>query len=191
MLDRRLWRGLTNFLLLDGFIIQHHYRVPSSNCTVVYSDMDQSKWATLCCIFRYFCFVNSKWHDLLCFIQVKDELYSQRKTAVKITGDSMCSLCHKKIGTSVFAVYPNGSTLVHFVCFRDSQNMKVVGKGSQLKKRLWNCCLYQLVLRLCCLSVCFLHMEPADWWIMMITIICPSKYPFFAVNVCEKWDLIF
>ncbi|KAG4987922.1 hypothetical protein JHK84_030505 [Glycine max] len=69
-------------------------------------------------------------------LQVKDELYSQRKEVVKITGDSMCSLCHKKIGTSVFAVYPNGSTLVHFVCFRDSQNMKAVGKGSQLRKRL-------------------------------------------------------
>nr|KYP66763.1 Vam6/Vps39-like protein [Cajanus cajan] len=69
-------------------------------------------------------------------LQVKDELFSQRKAVVKITSDSMCSLCHKKIGTSVFAVYPNGSTLVHFVCFRDSQNMKAVGKGSQLRKRL-------------------------------------------------------
>ncbi|KAK7307536.1 hypothetical protein VNO77_40698 [Canavalia gladiata] len=69
-------------------------------------------------------------------LQVKDELYSQRKAVVKITSDSMCSLCHKKIGTSVFAVYPNGTTLVHFVCFRDSQNMKAVGKGSQLRKRL-------------------------------------------------------
>ncbi|XP_027333753.1 vacuolar sorting protein 39-like [Abrus precatorius] len=69
-------------------------------------------------------------------LQVKDELYGQRKAVVKITSDSMCSLCHKKIGTSVFAVYPNGSTLVHFVCFRDSQNMKAVGKGSQLRKRL-------------------------------------------------------
>lgn len=69
-------------------------------------------------------------------LQVKDELYTQRKAVVKITSDSMCSLCHKKIGTSVFAVYPNGSTLVHFVCFRDSQNMKAVGKGSQLRKRL-------------------------------------------------------
>ncbi|KAK7294451.1 hypothetical protein RJT34_17340 [Clitoria ternatea] len=69
-------------------------------------------------------------------LQVKDEVYSQRKAVVKITSDSMCSLCNKKIGTSVFAVYPNGSTLVHFVCFRDSQNMKAVGKGSQLRKRL-------------------------------------------------------
>ncbi|XP_027362680.1 vacuolar sorting protein 39-like [Abrus precatorius] len=41
-------------------------------------------------------------------LQVKDELYGQRKAIVKITSDSMCSLCHKKIGTSVFAVHPNG-----------------------------------------------------------------------------------
>ncbi|KAM7250491.1 hypothetical protein ACFE04_022374 [Oxalis oulophora] len=68
-------------------------------------------------------------------LQVKDELYTQRKAVVKITSDSMCSLCNKKIGTSVFAVYPNGKTLVHFVCFRDSQNMKAVGKGSMPKRR--------------------------------------------------------
>ncbi|GKU94529.1 hypothetical protein SLEP1_g8010 [Rubroshorea leprosula] len=61
-------------------------------------------------------------------LQVKDELYNQRKTLVKIASDSMCSLCNKKIGTSVFAVYPNGKTLVHFVCFRDSQSMKAVAK---------------------------------------------------------------
>ncbi|XP_050371906.1 vacuolar sorting protein 39 [Argentina anserina] len=68
-------------------------------------------------------------------LQVKQELYEQRKGVVKITGDSMCSLCRKKIGTSVFAVYPNGSTIVHFVCFRDSQSMKAVGRGSPLRKR--------------------------------------------------------
>lgn len=68
-------------------------------------------------------------------LQVKDELYCQRKAVVKVTSDSMCSLCRKKIGTSVFAVYPNGSTLVHFVCFKDSQKMKAVTKGSQLRKR--------------------------------------------------------
>lgn len=68
-------------------------------------------------------------------LQVKDELYNQRKTVVKITSDSMCSLCSKKIGTSVFAVYPNGKTIVHFVCFRDSQSMKAVAKGSPLRKR--------------------------------------------------------
>ncbi|KAK1439143.1 hypothetical protein QVD17_04958 [Tagetes erecta] len=67
-------------------------------------------------------------------LQAKDELYSQRKAVVKITADNMCSLCNKKIGTSVFAVYPNGSTIVHFVCFRDSQNMKATGKGSALRR---------------------------------------------------------
>ncbi|PWA85420.1 vacuolar sorting protein 39 [Artemisia annua] len=68
-------------------------------------------------------------------LQAKDELYSQRKADVKITADSMCSLCNKKIGTSVFAVYPNGNTLVHFVCFRDSQSMKATGKGSAYRRR--------------------------------------------------------
>ncbi|KAK9285215.1 hypothetical protein L1049_024403 [Liquidambar formosana] len=68
-------------------------------------------------------------------LQVKEELFNQRKAVVKIGSDSMCSLCNKKIGTSVFAVYPNGKTLVHFVCFRDSQNMKAVVKGSPLRKR--------------------------------------------------------
>ncbi|KAK6924357.1 Vacuolar sorting protein 39/Transforming growth factor beta receptor-associated domain 2 [Dillenia turbinata] len=68
-------------------------------------------------------------------LQVKDELYNQRKTVVKINSDSMFSLCHKKLGTSVFAIYPKGKTLVHFVCFRDSQNMKAVVKGSSPRKR--------------------------------------------------------
>ncbi|KAF7149633.1 hypothetical protein RHSIM_Rhsim02G0182400 [Rhododendron simsii] len=68
-------------------------------------------------------------------LQVKDELCNQRKTVVKIMGDSMCSLCNKKIGTSVFAVYPNGKTLVHFVCFKDSQNMKAVVKGTPRRLR--------------------------------------------------------
>lgn len=51
-----------------------------------------------------------------------------------LTSDSMCSLCNKKIGTS-FAVYPNGKTIVHFVCFRDSQSMKAVAKGTPLQRR--------------------------------------------------------
>lgn len=67
-------------------------------------------------------------------LQIKDELYKHRRTVVKITSDSMCSLCNKRIGSSVFAVYPNGKTLVHFVCFRDSQNIKAV-RGTPLKRR--------------------------------------------------------
>ncbi|XP_043712753.1 vacuolar sorting protein 39 [Telopea speciosissima] len=65
-------------------------------------------------------------------LQVKSELYQQRRMTVKISKDSMCSLCNKRIGTSVFAVYPNGKALVHFVCFRDSQSMKVIVKELNL-----------------------------------------------------------
>ncbi|PIA52660.1 hypothetical protein AQUCO_01000493v1 [Aquilegia coerulea] len=68
-------------------------------------------------------------------LQVKDDLYKYRRMVVKINSDSLCSLCNKKIGTSVFAVYPHGKTLVHFVCFRDSQNIKAVVKGSPLRRR--------------------------------------------------------
>ncbi|KAH9313387.1 hypothetical protein KI387_028422 [Taxus chinensis] len=59
-------------------------------------------------------------------LQVKDELYKNRKRVVQISGESNCSLCNKRIASSVFAVYPNGTTVVHFVCFRDSQTVKAV-----------------------------------------------------------------
>ncbi|KAL8231097.1 hypothetical protein R6Q57_000875 [Mikania cordata] len=66
-------------------------------------------------------------------LQVKDELYIKRKTELKITAESACSLCNKNIGTSVFAVYPDGNTIVHFICFRNSQNVKAARKGPSLK----------------------------------------------------------
>ncbi|MQL86964.1 hypothetical protein Taro_019497 [Colocasia esculenta] len=56
-------------------------------------------------------------------LQVKEELHKQRRPGVKIDSDSTCSLCRKRIGNSVFVVYPNRKTLVHFVCFRDSQSI--------------------------------------------------------------------
>jgi hypothetical protein len=66
--------------------------------------------------------------------QVKEDLYKRRQAVVKIDGDSMCSLCHKRIANSAFAIYPNGQTLVHFVCFRESQQIKAV-RGSNSGKR--------------------------------------------------------
>lgn len=51
-------------------------------------------------------------------LQVRDELQRCRKRMVKITNENTCSICHKKIGASVFAVNPTG-TLVHFVCYKD------------------------------------------------------------------------
>ncbi|KAJ6818181.1 vam6/Vps39-like protein [Iris pallida] len=68
-------------------------------------------------------------------LQVKEELHKHQSTVVKVDGDSACSLCHKKIGSSVFAVYPNGKTLVHFVCFRDSQSIKASTRGAPARKR--------------------------------------------------------
>ncbi|XP_078433921.1 vacuolar sorting protein 39 [Wolffia australiana] len=58
-------------------------------------------------------------------LQAKEELLKQQKPGFKIDGDSTCSLCRKKIGTSVFVVYPNRKTLVHFVCFRESQRLRL------------------------------------------------------------------
>ncbi|KAL2632858.1 hypothetical protein R1flu_004337 [Riccia fluitans] len=52
-------------------------------------------------------------------LQVREELLQCRKRVVKMNSDRTCSICRKRIGTSVFAVYPSG-TLAHFVCYRDS-----------------------------------------------------------------------
>ncbi|MFS7973297.1 putative vacuolar sorting protein 39/Transforming growth factor beta receptor-associated domain 2 [Helianthus anomalus] len=68
-------------------------------------------------------------------LQVKDQLYIKRKEELKITTESICALCNKNIGTSVFAVYPDGNTIVHFICFRNSQNTKATRKGSSLRRR--------------------------------------------------------
>ncbi|XP_024386372.1 vacuolar sorting protein 39 [Physcomitrium patens] len=61
-------------------------------------------------------------------LQVREELTECRKRMVRVTTDRTCSICQKRIGNTVFAVYPNGS-LAHFVCFRDRQSPKP-GAGS-------------------------------------------------------------
>ncbi|ORY95714.1 CNH domain-domain-containing protein [Syncephalastrum racemosum] len=48
-------------------------------------------------------------------LQVEEQLMRYRSRAVKITEDRMCPQCNKRIGTSVFAVFPNG-TVVHYSC---------------------------------------------------------------------------
>ncbi|KAG2535714.1 hypothetical protein PVAP13_9NG130446 [Panicum virgatum] len=68
-------------------------------------------------------------------LQVKEDLYKRRQAVVKIDGNSMCSLCHKRIANSAFAIYPNGQTLVHFVCFRESQQIKAVRGANSMKRR--------------------------------------------------------
>ncbi|KAI8394304.1 vacuolar sorting protein 39 domain 2-domain-containing protein [Radiomyces spectabilis] len=48
-------------------------------------------------------------------IQVEEQLMHYRSRAVKITEDRMCPQCNKRIGNSVFAVFPNG-IVVHYSC---------------------------------------------------------------------------
>ncbi|KAI5082169.1 hypothetical protein GOP47_0001912 [Adiantum capillus-veneris] len=58
-------------------------------------------------------------------LQVRNELQKCRKRMVKITNENTCSICSKKIGMSVFAVYPTG-TIVHFVCYKDQKGNKTI-----------------------------------------------------------------
>ncbi|KAG0169936.1 Vacuolar morphogenesis protein 6 [Apophysomyces sp. BC1034] len=46
---------------------------------------------------------------------VEEQLAFYRSRAVKITDDRMCPQCNKRIGNSVFAVFPNG-VVVHYSC---------------------------------------------------------------------------
>ncbi|KAI7874387.1 hypothetical protein K492DRAFT_137936 [Lichtheimia hyalospora FSU 10163] len=48
-------------------------------------------------------------------IQVEEQLTYFQSRAVKITEDRMCPQCNKRIGNSVFAVFPNG-IVVHYSC---------------------------------------------------------------------------
>ncbi|OZJ05891.1 hypothetical protein BZG36_00891 [Bifiguratus adelaidae] len=48
-------------------------------------------------------------------MQVQEQLIYYRSRAVRITEDRMCPQCHKRIGNSVFAVFPNGM-VVHYSC---------------------------------------------------------------------------
>ncbi|KAI9247454.1 vacuolar sorting protein 39 domain 2-domain-containing protein [Phascolomyces articulosus] len=48
-------------------------------------------------------------------IQVEEQLMYYQSRAVKITEDRMCPQCNKRIGNSVFAVFPNG-VVVHYSC---------------------------------------------------------------------------
>lgn len=48
-------------------------------------------------------------------IQVEEQSMYYRSRSVKITDDRMCPQCNKRIGNSVFAVFPNG-VVVHYSC---------------------------------------------------------------------------
>jgi len=52
-------------------------------------------------------------------LQVREELVRCRQRRVVVSNERACAICHKRIGGSVFAAYPD-NTLVHFVCYKRS-----------------------------------------------------------------------
>jgi len=51
-------------------------------------------------------------------LQVREQLIKSRSHMFKVTEDRMCQVCHRRLGDSVPACYPNG-TVVHFMCCKD------------------------------------------------------------------------
>eukprot|EP01112_Ceratiomyxa_fruticulosa_P013612 TRINITY_DN3831_c0_g1_i1.p1 TRINITY_DN3831_c0_g1~~TRINITY_DN3831_c0_g1_i1.p1 ORF type:complete len:240 (+),score=42.88 TRINITY_DN3831_c0_g1_i1:372-1091(+) len=62
-------------------------------------------------------------------LQIREQLISARSRVVKVTDDRMCPVCNRRLGSSVFACYPNG-TVVHFMCL---QNQQAQEKGTKKK----------------------------------------------------------
>jgi hypothetical protein len=51
-------------------------------------------------------------------LTVRAELGKAKRTAVRIGAETLCAVCGKRVGTTVFARYPNG-LVVHLVCSGD------------------------------------------------------------------------
>jgi len=59
-------------------------------------------------------------------IQVQEDLVKSRARMIKIGDDRVCQVCNKRLGNSVFANYPNGTT-VHYICCKDKNVCPVTG----------------------------------------------------------------
>eukprot|EP00741_Cyanophora_paradoxa_P008892 tig00001408_g8608.t1 len=59
--------------------------------------------------------------------QVEVELGDLKRACVTVEPHRTCPVCGKRIGTAVFALYPNRSTLVHYSCCRDRSVDPVTG----------------------------------------------------------------
>jgi hypothetical protein len=66
-------------------------------------------------------------------LQVRFQHMKARSRAVKIYEGRLCPVCNKRLGTSVFACYPNG-VVVHFICFKDKSVCPVTGTRFQPEK---------------------------------------------------------
>ncbi len=50
-------------------------------------------------------------------LQVREEQVLCQQRSILVTSDRACSICHKRIGSSVFVGYPSGQ-LAHYLCHR-------------------------------------------------------------------------
>jgi Vam6/Vps39-like protein vacuolar protein sorting-associated protein 39 len=60
-------------------------------------------------------------------LQVRESYLNSREQRIFIDPGTECRRCHKKIGTSAFARYPNG-VVVHYICFDDKYTCPVTGQ---------------------------------------------------------------
>jgi len=63
--------------------------------------------------------------------QIREQLIQVRSRVIKITEDRSCPVCNKRLGTSVFASYPNGE-VVHFMCLKLQQQQQQAQQAAQL-----------------------------------------------------------
>jgi len=59
-------------------------------------------------------------------LQIRERLIKGRSRMLRITEDRMCPVCNKRLGASVFAVYPN-NIVVHYMCCKDKSVCPVTG----------------------------------------------------------------
>eukprot|EP00029_Vermamoeba_vermiformis_P006348 TRINITY_DN2461_c0_g1_i1.p1 TRINITY_DN2461_c0_g1~~TRINITY_DN2461_c0_g1_i1.p1 ORF type:complete len:890 (+),score=177.72 TRINITY_DN2461_c0_g1_i1:46-2715(+) len=57
-------------------------------------------------------------------VKVKRELIKLQSRVIRINDDTICPICDKRIGETVFASYPNG-TIIHYMCYTKNADKNV------------------------------------------------------------------
>jgi len=58
-------------------------------------------------------------------LQVREESIALKSQSIRVSRDRMCNVCGKRIGTSVFAYFPDG-TVVHLMCAKDIRSVNPI-----------------------------------------------------------------
>jgi len=57
-------------------------------------------------------------------MKIRSELLKLRSRVVKITDETLCPVCNRRIGETAFAYYPNG-TVIHYLCYKKLEDKNV------------------------------------------------------------------